>query len=237
MYDNRFAIILLGAGSSSRMSVPKQLLPWKGSANLIEHACLTCLQSKAVCSVFVLGANAEKILAVLPWLKQNFADSHLEATCLKEDNSAPTAAPRFSTVINHNWSLGMSSSLKVGLSELLNNFSQAQLLDSAAVFLADLPLVTSAIIDSIADLGGRLAPHELQSCIIVPVWQGRRGHPVFFGRRFWPELLLISGDKGAGSLLKKYSEHCLYWQAEGPEIYWDCDTPDAYIECCRKTNF
>ncbi|MGM9997932.1 MAG: NTP transferase domain-containing protein [Candidatus Bruticola sp.] len=237
MSENKFAIILLGAGSSSRMSAPKQLLPWQGAANLIEHACHTCLQSRATCSVFVLGAHADRILSVSPWLKKGFADCWADPSCMDNPRSSVRSSAEFSTVINTNWSLGMSSSLQAGLSELLHNFPQVSSLDSAAVFLADLPLVTSITIDSIAALGSTLPSDELRSSIIVPAWQGHRGHPVFFGCDFWPELMLLSGDRGAGSLLKKYPERCLYWLADSPSICLDCDTPSAYARCCKKENF
>lgn len=57
------AIVILAAGTSSRMGKPKQLLSWKNT-NLLGHAVDSAKASKARKTVVVLGANREKILKV-----------------------------------------------------------------------------------------------------------------------------------------------------------------------------
>ncbi|WP_335964902.1 nucleotidyltransferase family protein [Galbibacter sp. PAP.153] len=55
----KIAIIILAAGASNRMGVPKQLLPW-GDRTLLEHS--ICIATPIFEDVFVvLGANAELI--------------------------------------------------------------------------------------------------------------------------------------------------------------------------------
>ncbi|MBK6295437.1 MAG: nucleotidyltransferase family protein [Rhodoferax sp.] len=62
----------------------------------------------------------------------------------------------------------------------------------------DLPLVEAQTLRAVA---AALAHHPA----VVPVFQGQRGHPVGFARRCGPALAQLSGDKGAGSVLRAQS--------------------------------
>jgi molybdenum cofactor cytidylyltransferase len=89
---NQFAIIVLAAGSSSRLGEPKQLLPY-GEENLLNHTISEALKTtKNV--VVVLGSNAEIIKE-----KVNTLPIHL--------------------LINDDWEEGMASSIRCGLLYLL----------------------------------------------------------------------------------------------------------------------
>ena len=230
MSKNRCALILLGAGGSARMCEPKQLLPWKNEKNLLEHSCFTCLASQAVWNIFVLGSRAEDILQISPWLREGLWQNNCQAEHIAKNK-------RFSLAINSDWASGMASSLRVGLEKLQNLFPQEDDLDCAAICLADLPLLKAETINHIIKANYNLTQAERRGTIIVPTWQGRQGHPVIFGRDFWPELMQLSGDRGGGAILKKYSSRCLFCETTGPEIFTDCDTWDAYASCCRQENF
>ncbi len=58
--NDNIAIIILAAGSSSRMGQAKQLLPWGGS-NLLNHCIIQAKNSNAKEVFVVLGANYEAI--------------------------------------------------------------------------------------------------------------------------------------------------------------------------------
>lgn len=95
-------------------------------------------------------------------------------------------------VINHDFARGMSSSLRLGL-EVMPSESLAMLL-----FLADMPFLTEKIIHEI------IASWEKENTkIIVPCYQGQRGHPVLIPRLYFEELKEVTGDRGAKDLLKK----------------------------------
>lgn len=59
--------------------------------------------------------------------------------------------------------------------------------------------------------------------IIVPTWQGRRGHPVAFDRSLWRELAALSGDVGARALLARHE--VMEVAVDDPAIHLDVDTP------------
>merc|ERR1711965_976630 len=77
-------------------------------------------------------------------------------------------------VVNEEPETGMSRSLAIGLADVPDGA------EAALVLLADMPGITPRHIDMLIDAydpdEGRL--------IVVPVWQGKRGNPVLFDRRF-----------------------------------------------------
>jgi molybdenum cofactor cytidylyltransferase len=109
-----FAIILLAAGSSSRMGQSKQLLNW-GDKTLLEHAATTALGTNPESVVVVLGANEQ---------------SH--QTVLKNLDVA--------IVVNPQWQMGMGSSIKVGLKFLVD---QSPKIGGVVIMVCDQPFITS----------------------------------------------------------------------------------------------
>lgn len=72
------------------------------------------------------------------------------------------------------------------------------------VLPGDLPLVSG---ESISRVAAALAHNP----VVVPVFEGRKGHPVGFGRVCFEELAALSGEAGAVSVVRRY-------QAEGSAL-------------------
>jgi molybdenum cofactor cytidylyltransferase len=66
--------------------------------------------------------------------------------------------------------------------------------DGWLVLPGDLPLIQPATLRAVAQA---VARHEA----VVPVYQGRRGHPVGFAAVCGPELLVLEGNRGAARVL------------------------------------
>ena len=62
---------------------------------------------------------------------------------------------------------------------------------------------------------------------MVPVFDGRRGNPVLWSRRFFPDLMAIEGDVGARHLIGRYSEAVVEVPVTGNGALVDVDTPEA----------
>ncbi len=108
---DKIPILLLAAGSSSRMLQPKQLLPW-GNQTLIEFQLKKLLETN--CPVLVvLGANSEKIVPLI----QLFP---------------------IQIVINNQWQKGMGTSISCGMNFLAENFQDSS---AVLISLIDQPLV------------------------------------------------------------------------------------------------
>lgn len=86
------------------------------------------------------------------------------------------------------------------------------------IALADMPYVQPA---SIAALVTAL---QDGADIAVPVCQGRRGNPVGFSRRYLPQLLALTGDRGARALLNAYPVTEVPVNDTG--IFQDIDLPE-----------
>ena len=91
---------------------------------------------------------------------------------------------------NPDFASGMASSLRAGLAHAADSAG-------ALALLADMPGVTSAILDQLIAAFNR-APDR---AAVAPVYQGRRGNPVLLGRRLFPRVALLKGDEGARRLL------------------------------------
>ena len=73
---------------------------------------------------------------------------------------------------------------------------------------------------------GALDPDK-GALIVVPTIEGKRGNPVAWSRRFFPELMSIEGDVGARHLIGRYAEAVVEVPLSGNAALIDIDTPEA----------
>lgn len=99
--------------------------------------------------------------------------------------------------------------------------------DAIMVFLADMPDISATSMQAVY--------HALASGrITVPVYEGRRGHPVGFGRDFFSELQQLHEDKGAKSLLSRYHPYVFEVTVNDPGVLLDIDTVTEWQEFKRN---
>ena len=112
---------------------------------------------------------------------------------------------------------GLAGSLHAGVAALPPGTA------AAIVCLGDMPLVTSAMIDQI------IAAYDQDkgSLIVVPTHTGKRGNPVLWDRRFFPDIMALTGDTGARSLLLRHAGHVAEIEVGSDAILTDFDTPAA----------
>jgi len=125
------------------------------------------------------------------------------------------AFPNNQVVFNPNYEKGMSTSVQAGIRALPAG------LDGAAVFLVDHPMIDRQTIDALVD---RLAPGR----IIVPVHDGRRGHPVIFAPELFDEILDLSSEQGLNSVVRKLPERVVEVFVENAGVLRDIDTPEQF---------
>ncbi len=119
---------------------------------------------------------------------------------------------------NYRWQEGMSTSLSLGVAALPSAVE-------AAVFLpVDQPLVDARFLRSLVAYW-----QQHGAGIVVPVGrEERRGTPVLFARRFFPELAQLSGDIGGRALFARYPDALVTMRVADPDVLTDVDTPAAY---------
>jgi len=90
--------------------------------------------------------------------------------------------------------------------------------DGFVIALADMPFIRSATIAMVAQ--------QLRdgADIVMPSYQGQRGHPVGFSSKFRSELESLRGDEGARSIVRKHAQQVSTFECDDPGILADIDT-------------
>ena len=131
--------------------------------------------------------------------------------------------PRLSRVMNVRPEAGMSRSIRNGIC------SVGHWPAGAAFMLGDQPLITAEVIDELIDVFER-NPGK----IVAPLIHGRRSTPVIFPAALFPEIMEITGDVGARSIVRRYAQNVI--GLEMGALYDDCDldTPDDLVRIRKK---
>ena len=114
------AVIVLAAGSSSRLGRPKQLLVYKGKT-LLEHSVDVALEARVRRVIVVLGANSDLVREVLK-------DKPVHIT------------------FNKDWNDGMASSIRRGITELQKIDPSSE---AAILMVSDQPFVSAGLLKNI----------------------------------------------------------------------------------------
>jgi molybdenum cofactor cytidylyltransferase len=112
---------------------------------------------------------------------------------------------------------GLAESLKSGIAAVPPECA------GAIVCLGDMPLVTGRMIDRLLSF---YDPDEGRS-IVLPTYRGKQGNPMIWDRRFFQEILEISGDSGARFLVGKHAEQVCEVEMADDAVLRDFDTTDS----------
>lgn len=117
---------------------------------------------------------------------------------------------------NRDYADGMASSIRTAVRSLGSKVS-------GVIFcLGDMPRVTTEAIDALIG-----AHRESPDCLAFqPAFGGRRGNPVLWAGRAFPELLSLSGAEGARPLLQRHRDQVREVPVNCPGILLDIDTPE-----------
>jgi molybdenum cofactor cytidylyltransferase len=120
-------------------------------------------------------------------------------------------------VVNANYTRGQTTSMQCGLRAVP---AEA---DGVLFTLVDHPAVTAETIDALT--GPAIAPGPL---LRVPRFQGRRGHPIWFGRLLIAEFLALPETAAARDLVRAHAGETEFVDTGDPGILADIDDPEAY---------
>jgi molybdenum cofactor cytidylyltransferase len=122
-------------------------------------------------------------------------------------------------VYNPDFAQGLGTSVRAGIAAVP---AEA---DGAIVCLGDMPQVDAALIDRLI---AAFDP-DRGALIVMPTVEGKRGNPVLWSRRFFPDLMAIEGDVGARHFIGRYNEAVADVPLEGSAALVDVDTPEALV--------
>lgn len=120
-------------------------------------------------------------------------------------------------VNNPDFTSGLSTSLRCGINALPADC------DGAVILLGDMPGVSPALIDTLI---AAFDPGEARA-VCVATRRGRRGNPVLWARRFFPEIAALEGDVGARHLIAAHGDLVCEVEAADDGPLTDIDTPEA----------
>jgi molybdenum cofactor cytidylyltransferase len=116
-------------------------------------------------------------------------------------------------VENHEWRKGQLSSIRAALEALRSSETEGIL-----VALVDHPLITSALVDALLTAFDR-SP----GAIVLPIWHGRRGHPVIFPSGVYAELERTPDDIGARAVVWAHAQDLVEVPTEEEGVVLDID--------------
>ena len=107
-------------------------------------------------------------------------------------------------VINEEWEKGQLSSIRAALRSL------PAATDGILLCLIDHPLISASLVDGLIEQF-----YETRAPVVLPVFEGRRGHPVIFSAALYEELENAPLDVGARSVVWGHrAEVCEYGTTE-----------------------
>ncbi|WP_295769560.1 nucleotidyltransferase family protein [uncultured Mucilaginibacter sp.] len=184
-------IIILAAGSSTRMGRPKQQLPYN-NGTLLQNAINAALGVESAGVYVVLGSHADEITDELSNLPVNI-------------------------LYNHDWQLGMASSINTGVEALSANKD----VGSALIMLCDQPFADASLLNNLIQLKPDAAKY-----IVACGYADSIGVPAIFSRSYFNSLLSLTGEQGAKKLIADHSNEVIVQNFEKGKV--DIDTPVDY---------
>ena len=121
---------------------------------------------------------------------------------------------------NPDYEEGIGTSIRTGISTLGKDC------DGALIVLADMPWVGTEVVDRLIDAFSEAD----EPSIFIPTFGGKRGNPILWSSRHFPELLELAGDVGGRGLFHSRREAICHVQVESTAIRLDVDTPDVLRE-------
>ncbi len=120
-------------------------------------------------------------------------------------------------VVNPNWQAGQLSSLQAALRSLPPGGTEG-----ALVCLVDHPLIGAGVVAALVAAFDR-APDR----IVLPVYHGRRGHPVIFPSRFYAELLAAPTEVGARAVVRAHPKDVVGVPVEEEGVVLNLNDPET----------
>lgn len=191
----KIVALVLAAGKSTRMGAQNKLLLKFNDQSMVSHVVDQLIQSDVSSILVVTGNEADHV------------------------RNSITQDVKFAD--NPYYELGLSSSLKVGISEL-----PAQC-DGVMICLGDMPYITSEDYNSIIM---SFKPNK----IIAPTLNGKIGNPLIFSKEYFLSFAELEGDKGARKFLKEHKENVVKVDLNTEAIFDDIDTPLSYEQILGK---
>jgi molybdenum cofactor cytidylyltransferase len=186
------------AAGSSQRMGSPKALLKIGEKTFLEHIVEQLHSARILDLVLVLGAHAEEIQPTLSWFNGKI-------------------------VINERWQEGQLTSIIAGLDALNLVNPEPEEIHGAMICPVDHPLLSQAILVEL--LQGFWRSHKP---IILPTYEGKRGHPVIFRRDLFDEIRKAPAELGARAVVRNHPEDVSEVAMQEPGVITNIDTLEDY---------
>ncbi len=189
--------LVLAAGLSTRMGSDKMALKIYG---------------ETILSRVLIQAFQSRLNTIVAVTRRPLTDDELRGES-QFDHS------RLINMINDSPELGMSYSIRLGLSEIIQKSVSVMIILADQIYL-NFSVINTLISNSLDN------PDK----IIAPIVRGRRTNPVIFPAEFFAALNEITGDRGGREILRLHSTRIKTVELGKEYDDYDVDTPSDYYK-------
>jgi molybdenum cofactor cytidylyltransferase len=137
--------------------------------------------------------------------------------------SAQVSLSTEEVVINDDWERGQLSSIQAAIRSLPAST------DGFLLLPVDHPLISASLVDELIDVF-----EKTHSAVVLPLYQGRRGHPVIFAARLYEELLNAPEDKGARAVVWAHAEEVSEVPTNEEGCVLNLNDPEAFDKISNR---
>jgi molybdenum cofactor cytidylyltransferase len=193
--------LILAAGQSKRMGLPKLLLPW-GETTVLGNV-IEILQRAEINDILIItGGGHQEIESI---------SRKYGAQSIFNDDFARTE---------------MLGSIQIGLRAIAARSALSEDRQQGALMcLGDQPQIQEETVRLVCR-----AFINNRSELVVPSYQMRRGHPWLVARPLWEVLLRMKSPQSPRDFLQTHASEIEYVNVDSPTVIEDLDTPEDYMK-------
>ncbi len=193
------AAVILAAGESRRMGTPKALLPFPAGTPVSEGIPTFLEHLMSIAQHPRIGLRRVVLGAHAEEIRSH---GKLDA----ED-----------VVVNSEWATGQLSSIQAALRSLPPGDT-----DGAVLFLVDQPLITAGLVGTLVEQF-----YASKKGIVIPTYNGKRGHPVIFASSLYDELLAAPAEQGARAVVWAHANEVLEISTDEEGVVLNLNDPET----------
>lgn len=198
--------VVMAAGLATRMGQDKLVMPWKDST-VLGHVLQTLLEA-----IELQGGLIEICVVARHPIESYISEESRDKfkACGGIWLRVPSPQP-------------LAETIRVGLQDLSSEVQMIGFLpgDQVGVTAQELAACLRQVLLILPDF-------------LVPIAEDMTGSPVFFHRRYVPELVVLQGEQGGREVLNRYPERWSKYRVE-ESSFLDVDTPEQYHALRAKT--
>jgi len=193
------AAVILAAGESRRMGTPKALLPLPATPVATEGITTFVEHLRSIAQHPRIGLRRVVLGA-------HAGDVLSHVKLIAED-----------IVVNADWATGQLSSIQAAIRSLPPSGT-----DGVVLFLVDQPLITAGLVGTLVEQF-----YATTKRIVIPTYNGKRGHPVIFASSLYDELLAAPAEQGARAVVWAHANEVLEIPTDEEGVVLNLNDPET----------